>query len=60
MSIRKAILLAVSLIILIITIPGTANARSVYVIADTVDSNLAAYKVQDANLVWQKNYIGIK
>jgi len=51
MSIRKAILLIVSLIILITTIP--AKARSVYVINDTDASKMRAYKVEDANLVHQ-------
>lgn len=54
---QKRILRILSVIILALTFTQTTQAKSVYVITDTEDSNLAAYKIEDANLVWQTNYI---
>jgi len=45
------------LIILVLTLTQTTQAKSVYVINDTITSQLQAYKIEDSNLVWQADYV---
>jgi hypothetical protein len=42
---------------LIILAASLTQAKSVYVISDTKSSELQAYEIQDANLIWQVNYV---
>ena len=58
---KKWIPVIVSIIILVTTFTGTANAKSVYVIADTGTWEtdipiIQAYRIQDGNLVHQADY----
>lgn len=46
-----------SLTIFLLNFPQTACAKSVYVISDTADSNLSAYKIQGTALAYQTNYL---
>ena len=61
MSLKKPILEIVSIIILVTTFTGIADAKSVYVISDTgtweTDTPIIqAYRIQDNNLVYQTDY----
>jgi len=48
---------ALRILSLIFLVVSTTAGRSVYVINDTTNSQLQAYKIEDANLIWQANYV---
>ena len=61
MSLKNAILLIVSSIIVTTAIAATAKARSVFVISDTGvepwdTHTIQAYRIQDSNLIYQNYY----
>ena len=56
MNSHKHVFKALILTILVLTIYETTYAKSVYVINDTGSSEMQAYKVEDANLVYQTDY----
>ena len=57
MLLGKKLIAILSITIIFTILTGTTLAKSVYVISDTTDSNLAAYKIDGSSLVHQTNYI---
>ena len=57
MSSHKHFLTTLILTIFTLMISETALSKSVYVISDTQTSQLQAYEIQDANLIWHVNYV---
>ena len=57
MSLKKKILVAVSVIMICIIVNAANAGKSVYVISNTKTSEIQAYKIEDSNLVYQTNYI---
>ena len=57
MNSHKHFLTALILTILSLAIFENVRAKSVYVISNTETSQLQAYEILDANLIWQNNYV---
>jgi len=56
MNSKRYTQITLCLIAIIFSTPRIIFARSVYVISDTEASEMRAYKVEDANLVYQIDY----